>query len=219
MMKLHSVMFAVLMTMAMAVGQAAAAVINIDWNVGPSDPTHVGADGILSTTGTFWNGLDSAAAGDQGSILTEFGGATPVHVVHVNPLGGLGAGGTNDLQNAGYDGSAVIISGLLANTPYDVAIYLGQNGGIFGTGFGSASGNETVAFGNISGVPLPGVAGQDYFLLSPRFPKDLGGGLFGFTLGGFDGAVVGMQISGAIPEPVSISLLSFGGILLLRRRR
>lgn len=218
-MKSNSVLMAALILGALAVSHAVAGVVNIDWNVGALDTTHAGADGILSTTGRYWNGLDSAAAGDQGPILTEFSAGTTLHVMHLSPQGGLNGGGANDLQNAGYSGSAVIISGLVPNTPYDVAIYLGQNGGIFGAGFGSASGNESVSFGNISGSPLPGVAGQDYFLLSPRFPMDLGGGQFGFTLGGFDGAVVGMQISGLVPDPATLSLLALGGMAILRRRR
>src|SRR5690349_2891449 len=106
-MRVHWLVVCALMLSALSVGQAPAAVppvINIDWNVGAADTTHSGADGVLSSSGTVWNGLNSAAAGDQGALVTEFGVVTPVHVIHTNPSGGLPAGGSNNLQNAGYSG-------------------------------------------------------------------------------------------------------------------
>lgn len=195
----------------------ASQVINIDWDTGTADPTHVGDDGILSTPGgTVWNGLPAGGAGVFPGLDDEFGNPTPVWVEHDNPFGGYTEPGppTNDLQLGGYSGFSVHIGGLLPNELYDVALYLGNNSGFRLTHGG---GSQVVALGNPT-YTLPGTANQDYFLFTDLAPAPVPGG-FGFTLFDFDGQVLGAQIEGVIPEPASLTLLCAGGVALLRRRR
>lgn len=213
---LLTALFALALTAGQAIAQSV--VVNIDWNSGSADATYVGDDGILSTVGgTVWNGLDAGATGPFLDLDDEFGNETPVWVRHINPSGGYGEpfSSTNAMQTAGYSGEGVIIAGLLPGVPYDIAIYMGNNSGVF-SGFTSASGTETVAFGSPTYV-LPGVANSDYFLIT-RFATLVTNDDYGFTIDGFDGQILGMQIEGVVPEPASVGLLALGGLAMLRRR-
>ena len=208
---------------------AAAEVVNVDINGTAGDATYSGADGVLSTTGSTWNGV--LAGTDATGLLDENGVATGVSFSWPNgAFGDSNPSATNVLQDSGtFDGFE--LGGLVSGQSYDIAVYM--DGGFFdftdstGTAFqGTCASGPTFA--------LPGTAGLDYCLFSDVLPADLGGGNFGFVFTGADGVYYGVQLAteggGGGPDAVAVpalppllavlALLGVGGVArqVLRRR-
>jgi len=169
---------------------AAAELVNVDIEGDPpNDTTHSGSDGVLSGGGTFWNGV--AAGVNTAGLLDELGSPTSMELVFVSGGGITDGSSTNDLQDSGAYGT-IEVRGLSQSAQYDVAVYafpfsfLGftDSGGISG---GPCTGSPTYL--------LPGTVNVDYCLFEDRTPADLGGGEYGFSIGG-DGAVMGIQVLG-----------------------
>jgi len=204
-------MQAVLVAAALVLSASASAeVINVDIEGDqPNDTTHVGADGVLSGGGSVWNGVDAGV--DAMGLLDETGASTAVDLVFTSANGIVDVSATNDLQDTGSSGS-FDIQGLSDGTEYDVAIY----GFPFSfVGFTDSTG---VSGGLCSASPtyaLPGTQGSDYCSYENVMPADLGGGVFGFTIAGLDGAVTGVQLSGPFGGGAPVPALSSGGIVAL----
>jgi hypothetical protein len=185
----------------MGLGAAASAeVVNIDVEGDPpNDTTHVGADGVLSGGGSVWNGVDAGV--DALGLQDETGATTGYDLVFTSASGTTDGSATNDLQDSGASGS-FSVTGLSDGVEYDVAIYAVPFSFV---GFTDSTGTSGVGCSGSPTYVLPGTQGSDYCLLEDVMPADLGGGAFGFTIAGFDGAVTGAQISGpgggATPVP------------------
>ena len=193
-------------------------VINIDFNgVGVGDNTYVGLGALSSPGGTNWNGFGNTEA-TTGPLNDEFGTPTGVQAFRTNGTDAFSQGNNNnDLQNYGWGSNSWKITGLVLGQSYETAWYLGLNTGVF---FGIDHGGVTdfVVTPNNPTYNMPGTLGSDYGLLTV-IAKDLGGGEVGFAIdgNGVDGSVLGLQISG-VPEPTTLALIGFGGLVLLRRR-
>jgi hypothetical protein len=186
-----------------------AEVVNVDIEGDPpNDTTHSGADGVLSGGGTVWNGVDAGV--DALGLLNENGAATALDLVFTSANGITDVSATNDLQDTGASGS-FSIQGLSDGTAYDVAIY----GFPFSfIGFTDSTGISGFLCSGSPTYALPGTQDADYCLLEDAMPADLGGGEFGFTIQGADGAVTGVQVSGpggGTPVP----MLSSSGLVAL----
>ncbi len=219
--KRFSVVLVGILALCIARYAAADVVVNIDFEAGvPGDTNHIGDDGPLSSPGgTLWN---SALAGvDMNDLLDEFGAPTPFDV----GFGGPGAGqtfgdpGINNLQDSGT-ANHFGVTDLLAGGTYEIAVYVGHNGGF---SVRDASGWQGFfGFGDPSadGWGLPGTEGNggDYFHITNLVPANLSQGNIGLLFQ-LDGTVTGLQINGPVPEPTTLALLALGGMALLRRSR
>ncbi len=202
---------------ALAAG-ASAAIVNVDIEAGePSDTTHVGDDGPLSTAGgTLWTSVLSATGATD--LPTEFGGASPFDVVYTllaNPAT-FSDPGINNLQDSG-DFGIFEIRDLLPGQIYELAVYCGEN-----AGFGLRDDNGTRPFfasePQADGWSLPGTEGSggDYFYVTNVAPTELSLGVWGVEINP-DGVITGFQISGPVPEPGSAALFALASLLLRRR--
>lgn len=223
----HMWFFAVVLLLTTTVTHVSAAVVNLDFNTDHDgnndpyvDPTHIGADGILSTAGIYWNGIGETEAGPL-NLSDEFGNPSPLQYNNntlLGPYAGLDDAGVNDLQNAGNMSGGIFITGMTLGQAYDVAFYMGFNTGIFGGIIHDGVGDSAVTNATPTYV-LPGVNDTDYVLMT-IVAKDFGNGQIGFQIaeGSIDGTLLGLQI-GDVPEPATLSLLVCGGLALIRRRR
>ena len=221
---------AALLTLA---ASAQAGVINVEYD-GDSN-THVGNDGVFSTTGTVWNSVRRDT-----DLVDEFGNTTSVRIV-----GSTFSGFTSqssvptlfsetrfvDFGSGGRDQHMII--GLLSDQRYDIAVYgfaldsdigsavlITHDGGVSDSGvFGTPRGTAT----------LPGSEGAEYVTFRSLLPLDFGGGFFGFRITSGDtgrafNALSGFQLRESIPtvpEPSSMALLGIGmtGIAFISRRK
>ena len=192
--------------------------VNGDIEGGSSDATYSGDDGVLSSSGgTTWNSIPHFV--DTPNLLDEFGNATGIGVTWsgfdfgpaTDPLSG------NDLQDSGTFGEGFDITGLQSGLTFDLAIYAMRNAGGCVT---DASGTMCGFWTSGPTYALPGVEGQDYALFTDLVPFDLGGGVMGIRLGGFDGSVTGFQLA-AIPLPAALWLFGSGllGLVGIARRK
>jgi len=190
---------------------ASAAVVNVDIEGGTADTTHAGADGIFSTTGRVWNGVPTNV--NTLGLLDEFGSATPFGANFSRPadtFGQVDPASSNNLQDSGIQTTGFQITGLLPGASYDLAGYIGFNGGF--TVVDATGDRGFVGFGSPT-YALPGIetisGGQrgDYVLFSGLIPANLGGGNFGVTIS-TDGTLTGLQIRGAVPEPATLFLFA-----------
>jgi hypothetical protein len=192
--------------------------INGDIEGTSSYVTYVGDDGVLSSTGgTTWNSIPHLV--DTSNLLDEFGNTTAIGVTW--PGGDFGPAtdpsATNDLQDSGSWGEGFDITGLQSGLTFDLAIYGMRNAGGCVT---DASGTICGFWTNEPTYTLPGVEGEDYALFTDLVPLDLGGGVYGVQLSGFDGAVTGFQLT-QIPLPAALWLFGSGliGLIGIARRK
>ena len=187
---------------------AGASIINVDFNAPiidaqpplPPQGTHVGADGVLSTTGTFWNGVDYDS-GAQTGLLDEFSNTT---LVDLTILGDAASAveleSLNDLQETGLAWEGFEISNLLPGETYELVFYGGINAGFNITDLGGSSWDFCTNVIPATYV-LPGLEGGDYCYYASLTPFDLGVGVMGLRVDQMDGSVMGFQISGKFPAP------------------
>ena len=212
-----------------------AGLINVDYDA--DGQAHVGNNGIFSTGGTVWNGVNGNTA-----LVDEFGAATSVSITG-STLGGTSTQpgvhelftDTSFIDGGAGGGTRHNISGLVAGNQYDLVVYGDKRDQFHGSavvvthaGGNAAPGVFGPAFG--SGI-LPGQEGVEYVIIAGMTPYDLGGGDFGLTItAGDSGAVfttlAGFQLRGdftanTVPEPSSMALLGLGitGTALIARRR
>lgn len=214
---------------ALASSQALADVVNVDFAASGADATHSGADGVLSGSGTVWNGvLYNVTSSD---VADENGAATPVDIIPTAFFsGGTDGNATNDLQDSGVQGNGFDIGDLVSGSTYDLAVYGGQ---FMGFGIEDASGFTGGPCTASPTYSLPGTSGSDYCTFSGLEPFDLGGGVMGIRVSSLDGLITGFQIVGTFtagpgpnttpalgPLAVGLLVLSIGGAsaVLLRRR-
>lgn len=189
------------------------AVVNLDFmfSVLPqsTDTVHVGADGVYSTSGTYWN----AADGDYGvvdapdefevptsvEIVPNFGSATAMASAPVPRLQRLGVG----LTGASI-GRSLEWRGLLPDSTYDVALYvLGSAPLLAFTSLDVTHAGGTTSLGpNGDGTwALPGVEGHDYLLLEGIAPYEIESGIWGFLIDNLVGVIQGVQVRGPVSDP------------------
>jgi hypothetical protein len=107
--------------MGLGVAPVSAEVVNIDVEGDPpNDTTYSGADGVLSGSGSVWNGVDAGV--DAFGLQDESGSMTGYDVVFTSGNGIADGSSTNDLQDSGSSGS-FSITGLSEGVEYDVAVY------------------------------------------------------------------------------------------------
>lgn len=193
-------LFCVLLGMGPGVDPVFAEVVNIDLEGDPpNDTTHSGADGVLSGGGSVWNGVEVAI--DVLGLLDEAGSTTGYDLLFASASGSTNGSATNDLQDSGTSGS-FSVTGFSDGVEYDVAVYAFPFSFI---SFTDSTGTSGVGCTGSATYLLPGTEGSDYCLFQDVMPADLGGGAFGFTIGGLDGVLAGAQISGpgggAVPVP------------------
>ena len=196
-----------------------AATINIDINGDPgNDTTHVGADGILSGTGTTWNGVEINVDIVAPSFLAdEDGASTSAEIVwNGTASGGTDGSSTNELQDSLTFGE-FSVRGLDPSATYDIAIYAGIGSS---PRFTDSTGTTTIfSCTNSPTYALPGTEGEDYCLLSGRTPVDVGGGEIGFTFDSSDGSIAGVQIRATstmtTPTTVNVPLPAWALLTLL----
>jgi hypothetical protein len=205
------------MIMALGYGQAALGLtVNVDMEGGhPTDATYAGDDGILSTTGgTVWNSVYDSV--DTTGLLDEFGNATGLGISwHDTDVRTGSTSANNSLQDSGTVSSYNII-GLDPTLTYNFALY----GHTYLAVTHDTDVHLDASFGLSPTYTLPGDAGQDYILFTGLVPYDLGGGVYGISIMGGDGATLGFQIH-AVPLPAAFWLFGSGllGMLGLYRRR
>jgi hypothetical protein len=199
-----------LIGMGLGVAPVSAEVVNIDLEGDPpNDTTHSGADGVLSGSGSLWNGVDAGV--DALGLQDESGTTTGYDLVFTSASGIADGSATNDLQDSGASGS-FSVTGLSEAVEYDVAVYAFPFSFI---GFTDSAGISGVGCSGSPTYVLPGTQGSDYCLLEDVMPADLGGGDFGFTIAGVDGAIAGVQIAGPGGGGAPVPALSALGSLTL----
>ena len=177
-----------------------AAVINADIQEGAAG-THSGADGVLSTTGTVWNGLPYNVIVND--LLDELGAATPVDVEMIPPFTVPyicnDAASLNDLQSSGMCGAGFLILNLVQGETYDLAVYGGEFMLLFGTEASGPFGGFCTAGPTYA---LPGDVGRDYCLFLGLVPFEIDPvndpGVFGLEIGITDGLITGFQLEGNV---------------------
>ena len=213
---------------------ANAALININLTAGAADET--GLTGPAGGAGETWHQI-SGASGAAGSttITTNFGlTAFDTPVIDLPMLRG-----SMTEFGKGVDNRTVAISGLENGGTYDIWMVSFRNQGAFNgqaeqyAGWWSTSNATTSAsdqFIDARGAvnnTSTFVDGYNYVLFENVEADGSGNILFTGTAGDLlDGSVNahrfglnGLQINQVVPEPGSLALLAFGGLLALRRRR
>jgi hypothetical protein len=149
-----------LIGMALGVAPVSAEVVNIDLEGDPlNDTTHSGADGVLSGSGSVWNGVDAGV--DALGLQDESGTTTGYDLVFTSASGIADGSATNDLQDWGASGSFSVI-GLSAGVEYDVAVYAFPFSLM---GFTDSTGISGVLCSGSPTYVLPGTQGSDYCLI------------------------------------------------------
>jgi hypothetical protein len=178
-----------------------AGIVNVDLN-GLGGATHAGSDGVLSSTGTVWNGVPYNV--DASSLVDETGASTATSLVYLRtrPLGPfLDFAALNNLQDDGMTGEGFEIRGLDPNTQYTLAIYSTANA-VFN--LYDAAGNHG---GRCSSATptylLPGIEGRDYCRFLNLVPLEVTPGVYGIRLNGLQGSVTGWQLLGTPPPDVT----------------
>lgn len=184
-------------------------VVNIDLEgAGAADVTHVGANGIYSTTGTVWNSIDTSVTAN--SLLDEFGVSTGIGIRLGSsgpfPPGVTDPNATNHLQDSGFFIGSIEITGLLLGHTYNLSGYIMHNSG-FGvtdaTGFVDFKGRGRPTYnlpGEESMRVLPTPPG-DYVRFEGLVPADLGSDVYGISING-DGGITAFQLRGELPGPL-----------------
>ena len=213
--------------------------INVDFN---------GTDGTLGTysgtaaapdSGTTWNGFAvGPEAGSplngtttSGALVTSAGAPTPVTVslgnfrfyeANENPAG-LAPGLLSDFvyqQTLGPGGpdSTFSINHLDPSLTYDLYLYA-QNGGYSNTSTVFMINGASKIATNVGDIPTL-IEDTNYVVYRGLAPNSSGtiSGTFNDFAAANNAAFNGLQIL-QIPEPTGLSLLAFGGMLALRRRR
>lgn len=191
-------------------------------------------DGLQNT---FWPDNESTKTGSISSVLDDAGNAQPGMTVawrivanwRNQKLADWGSSGAQaKLQTGGYILPSTTVSPIITVTgipysEYDVYVYIGANSNP-GNGGGTATLDlATGATGEVDTTVASytwGWPGEN-FIEGLNYVKFEGNTASGFTLGMSSTnwtALTGLQIV-AVPEPASIGLLSFGGLVLLRRKR
>ncbi len=190
-----------------------AEVVNIDIEGDPpNDTTHSGADGVLSGSGSVWNGVEAGV--DAFDLQNESGSTTGYDLVFTSANGIADGSSTNDLQDSGTSGSFSVV-GLSDGVEYDVVVYAFPFSLI---GFTDSTGATGVLCSMSPTYVLPGTQGSDYCLFEDVMPADLGGDVFGFTIAGVDGAMTGVQLlgpGGGVAVPALTPTGSFALALVL----
>lgn len=226
---------------ALSCAASAATTINVDFNA--SEPGSAGTfsgPAAAPDSGITWNGLTVGAKGNpavvpgltSGPLLTSTGLSTPVTVTLGNfktydaftdgrPATAapallsdfvyqetLGPGGPN---------STFSINNLSAGFTYDLYLYA-QNGGYASTAtIFTINGSSKIAT-NAGDIPTL-IADTNYVVFRGLVPNSgTISGVFNDIKPADNAAFNGLQIV-QIPEPTGLSLLAFGGMLALRRRR
>ncbi|MCP4709795.1 MAG: PEP-CTERM sorting domain-containing protein [Planctomycetes bacterium] len=193
---------------------ASADVINVDFEGAPAtDTNHNMDDGVFSNPGGYvWTSI-AIGSGMTSSLPTEYGVESPIDVEVIEQSGGQAYALNNNLQDSGIYAKDIIITGLNENDRYTIATYIGYN-----SGFQIQTGTGII--GNYDGATptgvLPGTLNQDYRIFANLAPYETLSGDYAIKLFVFDGFITGMQI---VPEPFTLSLLAFGTIGLMRRRK
>ena len=193
------------------VPDSTAAVVNVDFAASGSDATHSGADGVLSGSGTIWNGVRYDTTSSD--VSDEDGAVTAVDVIPTAFFAsGTDGTSTNDLQDSGLAGNGFDIADLVQGNLYGLAVYGGVS---MGFGIEDASGFSAGSCTTLPTYALPGISGQDYCAFIELEAFDLGGGVSGLRISSTSGLITGFQIDGDFGSESSIPGLGPGGLTLL----
>jgi len=181
-----------------------AGVVNVDIHASNNDYVHVGADGVLSEGGTFWNVYARRDPITVTDLRDESNTVTSVSIGRSGYPGWYYNNGlpTNSLQfsaiesSQSYQSDYIYVSNLTASAEYDVAVYLS----VLPTTLWVNGTWKTSESGYVTGS-LPGTEDYDYVLFTNVTPY--AGGLIriyiGRTSAGSHNAVVsGLQVRGPI---------------------
>lgn len=141
-------------------------VINMDFLSFSDNTSHSGADGIFSTTGTYWNGRYPYNSYHP-NRLDEFTNTTAIGIGLSSLSTTFTSAIPNTLQDSGYVGYFQCWLGPLNdNATYDLAIYFS---GANASGWVISGANITNYFSTSASEPtgtLPGTAGRDYVIIT-----------------------------------------------------
>ena len=203
----------------------------LDVNINNSNSTTYSGAAVLGASGDTWNGVNGTTTSGTtfSSLVTSTGSpaaGVSFTITGTNLSSFSNTGGGNPTSNAllqdyEFAGSTapqsitITINGLVANSTYDLVVYgVGDTPGQGGTFVGAVAGTTTGAQGTSF------VSGVNYLENSTAVAT---GGTLTFTTTVANAsnytAVNGFQLSGAVPEPASLGLLSLGSLGLLCRRR
>ena len=239
-----------LAVLALSCSAAQAAVVNVQFglgqdikntNYGGISPAYVGT-GPAADTGTTWN---MVAGGDSGvnwgtsfvasSLKTSTGVSTGVSInnnsyyqAHYFIKPGFGVG-TNGINDDSYDNltrsfmgnlTSLTISGLEANTPYDLYVVMAGNHDVYENP--GRNGTATVGDVTLSTTGSPDartslLEGRDYVLFHPA-STETGQITLELSPNSQYSMINAIQIV-TVPEPATLGMLVGGVALLLNRRR
>ncbi len=216
--------------------------VNVDFNYKRLANSSVSATAsgaaVIGTTGDTWNGIEGASfhlTATSLPLVNSANTATDATLSYTVKGGySVGAGQSNPVNTAllndwvsvtGTNHGTITIGGLGIGTSYDLYIYYSQSDQAARATALTVTGNGTPLTGTIQNNSAGGAtaytSGVNYlkFTLSPDASGNIA---IDFVKAGTDpqheGDINGFQIQ-AVPEPASLSLLSLGGLALLRRRR
>lgn len=181
---------------------ARSAVLNIDINAYASDSVYSGADGVLSSAGSYWNWMPRDAGrynlkdelGTQTAVtITSPGGSYYVNLDYNVP--------TNSPQRSAMEclsGTYLYVSNLTASATYDIAVYLSS----WSTRIWVEGTSKTSDWNGVTGN-MPGTENRDYMLFT-NVSASAAGSITVYvypTSGSYNGVIAGMQIRGSFPVP------------------
>jgi hypothetical protein len=222
----------------LSVSAAHAMLINIDF--GGDEYTDQGIFG--NNTDTYWNSLSYAGFTNlryADGFVSDVDVTTTFDGSFTNPVSGGSINRTNDLLRdrvfgttgtpPGSEAETVTLSGLSANTAYDIVLYNGFYAQIYSiAGQGISASTDPAEFS--ANNDYPWTEGLEYAILESAMSDSSGELVITVTpypgsnsAFGVNSAIAGLQIqqsAGSVPEPTTLALLSLGlaGLGFTRRR-
>lgn len=150
---------------------AADRVVGVDFISFSDTAGHSGADGVLSTSGTYWNALYPYNV-FYSNQRDENGETTPIGIGFRNLASTFTNTLPNTLQRSGYVGYFQCwFAPLASNAIYDLVIYVSRSNTAALVVSGAGTNAATSSASGPTGL-LPGVAGRDYLLFSDLTKND-----------------------------------------------
>ena len=140
-------------------------VINVDFMSFADSTAHSGANGVLSSTGTYWNAFYPYSS--YRALLDENGISSPIGIGRNSVNNSFTSALPNTLQDSGYTGYFQCWFAPLAdNATYDLVIYVAALNTLVMVEWGNNITNIVSSSADGPTGVLPGTKGRDYLILT-----------------------------------------------------